>query len=124
MVLCPLYQVKDVDVMEISREAFEALKSYFNCLAHVGYKPYIEVEQLLVLLFIEEILTGPMSIMVTEDDYNDINNALYCLYGSCMIPYPAYLKSMAELNMRVIDRYRLTESGSLRTSSELFRTLS
>lgn len=110
--------------MEISREAFEALKSYFNCLANVGYKPYIEVEQLLALLFIEEILTGPMSIMVTEENYNDINNALYCLYGSCMIPYPAYLEGLAELNMRVNDRYRITESGLLRTSLDLFRILS
>lgn len=110
--------------MEISNEAYVALERYFNALSHIGYKSQEETEHLLIFLFIEEILTGPMSVFVTEQDYNAINNVLYCMYGSCTIPYPSYLRGMNEAYKKVNDRYRITESGILRSSYDLLRILS
>ena len=65
-----------------------SLERYFSSLSHIGYKSYSEVNKLLVLLFIEEILCGPMSEFITEEDRKSIYSATVCLYGSCMIPYP------------------------------------
>ena len=77
--------------MEITNISYEALKRYFKSLAILGYMKYEEVDKLLVLLSIEELLTGPLSIYITEEDYKVILNALDCLYGStCLIDLPSY----------------------------------
>ena len=50
------------------------------------------------------------SIVISKEDYEHLENALYCLYGtSCLIPYPDYcenpmflhLGDVAELSARV-----------------------
>ena len=39
----------------------------------------------------EEMLAGEMSCYVTQDDYRNIVNALYCLAGNtCMIDFPMF----------------------------------
>lgn len=106
--------------MELRNTSFEALMNYFACLEHFGYKSYNEVDKLIVLLCIEEILNGEMSYFMTASDYEELNNALYCLYGTCMIPYPTYLESMSDINKKV-DSYRITETGILRESYNLLR---
>ena len=108
----------------MENEAYEALTRYFNSLKYLGYKSYSEVEHLLCFLFIEEMLDGPMSEFITETDYNAISNLLYCLYGSCTIPYPTYLKGMAEVRNNTKDRYRYTETEVLRTIDKSLRVLS
>ena len=102
--------------MEITNDTFDATQRYFSVLSHMGYKPYKDVNKLLVLQFIEELLTGDMSFFITEADYNAINNALYCLYGTCMIPFPDYKRAVAEIVPRVLDEYRITESGVFRVT--------
>lgn len=109
--------------MEITNEAYDSIVRYFEGLSHLGYKSYNEVYHLLGMLFIEEILTGPMSEFVTDTDYKLINNAMYCLYGSCLIPYPAYLEGKSALNKRVMDSYRVTENEILRSSEDHLRVL-
>lgn len=109
--------------MELSNEAYNTLVQYFKGLNHIGYKSYTEVYQVLAFLFIEEILYGPMSFMVTDKDYKDINQALYCIYGSCLIPYPSYLKGMSSSNIRVKDNYRITESEILRSANYALRAV-
>lgn len=109
--------------MEITNEAYEALIQYFEGLTHTGYRSYNEVYQLLASLFIEEILCGPMSEFITEEDYKAIVNAMYCLYGSCLLPYPSYLEGMAKINKKVMDSYRITETNILRNSYNHLRTL-
>lgn len=107
--------------MEISKEAYEALIKYFNGLTHTGYRPYGEVYQLLALLFIEEILYGEMSMYITEEDYKAITDAMYCLYGSCLLPYPSYLEGRATIRNNVLDKYRTTETEILRNSNNHLR---
>lgn len=105
--------------VEITNDAFEATQRYFSVLSHMGYKPDREVDKLLILLFLEEMLTGSMSYFITEADYNEINNAMYCLYGTCMIPFPAYKQAASEVVPRVLDEYRITECGELRVTDTL-----
>lgn len=101
--------------MEITNDALNAVNKYFHTLTSLGYKKDKDVNNLIVLLFLEEFLCGPMSQFITEKDYNTIDKALYCLYGtSCMIPYPDYKKTHIDPTKSMPDRYRISEDGVLR----------
>lgn len=82
--------------MEFTHEISEALDRYFSILAHTGYKSYSQVYNLLVITFIEELLCGPMSEFITEEDYKTIHNSVACIYGSCMIPFPSYKEGLGD----------------------------
>lgn len=101
---------------EFTNEVYEALNRYFCTLTKTGYKSYTEVNQLLILTFMEELLYGPLSAYITEDDYKIITNSLDCLYGSCMIPYPVYKESFSNVVPKLPDKYRITENDILRIS--------
>ena len=101
--------------MELTNDVYDSVNKYFSSLKHLGYKPYSEVDKLLIFTFIEELLDGPMSLFITEEDYKSITNSLYCLYGSCMIPYPDYKKGIDPTINRVLEKYRITETGILRS---------
>ena len=82
--------MEDVDV-DILNNIFESTQAYFNTLSKLGYKKQGDVNKLLVYMFIGELLTGDMRHFITKEDYETIEKALYCLYGSsCLIPYPQY----------------------------------
>lgn len=105
-------------------EIYSSIKSYFNTLSHSGYKPYKEAIKLSILIFLEELLYGPMSVYITDDDYRAITKALYCLYGTCMIPFPAYLDEVAEVQNSSPNKYRISEDGILRvTEGSQFRSV-
>lgn len=74
--------------MVLHNKTYDALNNYFSLLSHTGYKSYNEVYKLLVLSFIEEMISGNMKEYITEEDYKYISSTMECLYGSCMIPYP------------------------------------
>lgn len=88
---------------------YNACVRYFTSLSHYGYQNETEVKKLLFYVFIQE-LVNTTSIAIPEDDYKDLENALYCIYGTtCLIPYPNYcnnpmyshLGDIAELSVRV-----------------------
>lgn len=67
----------------------KALTTYFNVLSSTGCVCYNDVNKLLLLSLIEEFISGPMSAFIDDKDYNSMNNALYCIFGtSCLMPYP------------------------------------
>lgn len=102
----------------LTKEVAGAVDRYMSILSHVGYKSYCAVNKLLVYLFIEEILTK-FSTAVTEDDYNSMANVLNCLYGSCMIPFPYYVKSTSEseeVPLFYYDYFRLSEDNNFRAT--------
>lgn len=110
--------------MEVTNDALNAVNKYFHTLSNLGYKKDKEVNSLIILLFLEEFLCSSMAQFITEQDYNTIDKALYCLYGtSCMIPYPDYKKTYIDVIKSMPDEYRIseneilrmTETGSLRT---------
>lgn len=74
--------------MVLHDKTYNSLNNYFLLLSHTGYKSYSEVYKLIVLSFIEEMISGNMKEYITEEDYKYISSAMECLYGSCIIPYP------------------------------------
>lgn len=101
--------------MEVTNDALNAVNKYFHTLSNLGYKKDKEVNSLIAYLFLEEFLCGSMSQFITERDYNTIDKALYCLYGtSCMIPYPDYERTHIDVIKSMPDEYRISEDGILR----------
>lgn len=107
----------------VTNTANEALRRYFNALSKLGYKNYSDVAKLLVLLFIEELLTSEFSFYVTEEDYRSITNALYCIMGNnCLIDLPSYTTydSLFHDNPNYLEyiRYRITEDSTIRNTED------
>lgn len=102
--------------MDLTNDVYNSVNKYFSLLSHTGYKPYTEVNNLLLYCFIEELLTGPMSFFVTEEDYKSIMNTLDCLYGTCMIPYPDYKNSVTAPINSMFDEYRVSDVNILRST--------
>lgn len=109
-----MFHLKVVDVMELVDDVFASVERYYNTLENTGYIPDKELFKLLAFIFIEEILYGELSQFVTERDYNSINKALNCLYGTCMVPYPDYLKGIDYKAERLLDEYRYSETDIIR----------
>ena len=75
---------------QVTNLAFEALKRYFNSLSKLGYRNNKEVIKLIVLLYIEEVLSNN-TITINEEEYNILSNTLNCLASStCLIDFPSY----------------------------------
>ena len=94
---------------------YNACLRYFTSLANYGFRSERDVKKL--LMYIQE-LVNTTSIVIPEDDYKHLENALYCLYGStCLIPYPnycerpmyAHLGDIVELSARVAKLEDLAE---------------
>ena len=100
--------------MELTDDVFASVERYYSTLNNTGYYPDKELFKLLAYIFIEEILYGELSVFVTDKDYNSINKALNCLYGTCMIPYPDYLKGIDYKADRLFDEYRYSETDIIR----------
>lgn len=82
---------------------------YFTSLGNYGYQSEADVKKLLFYVYIQE-LVNTTSIVISEEDYKTIENALYNMYGTtCLMPYPdycerpmyAHLGDIAELSKRV-----------------------
>ena len=70
---------------------YDAVCAYFNHLCNTGYTPYKNVEKLLVMSSIRRLVDCDFRGHLNKEDYNKINAALNCLYGSsCLLPYPDY----------------------------------
>lgn len=100
---------------------------YFTSLSKLGKRDYNDVYKLLLYDAVVSILEGKMSIFVTEDDYNAMQEVLYCLYGStCLIPYPEYITEDVRAELTVLritehDDFRLTENDELRRTENYDR---
>ncbi len=96
---------------------YNACLRYFMSLANYGFRSERDVKKLLMYVYIQE-LVNTTSIVIPEEDYKHLENALYCLYGStCLIPYPnycerpmyAHLGDIVELSARVAKLEDLAE---------------
>lgn len=75
----------------VTIQANTAISRYFHILSTFGFINQVKTNKLILLLYLEDILTN-YSENITEDDYRVIGNALNCLTGSnCLIPYPEYI---------------------------------
>lgn len=108
--------MEDVAV-DILDNIYKSSKTYFNTLTKLGYKKQDDVNKLLVYTFIGDMLTGNMRHFITKEDYEAIEKALYCLYGSsCLIPYPQYVNSDYLFGHLTDGILRSTEDYVLRTT--------
>ena len=90
---------------------FNAISQYYAVLCKLGYYSYDSVLKLLVLCFYRDFTLQDYRGILSKEDYQEIERALNCLFGSnCLIPYPDYLKmgklhlgEMTELAQRIKD---------------------
>lgn len=107
----------------------EALGRYFKTLIHYGYVKLTNLDKLLVLTYVEEILTDRFQVDVSEEEYQEMSKALMCIMGSnCLIPYAQYVNRESDGLVHSYDSQvwmrntevgtegdiRLSESGELR----------
>lgn len=70
--------------INLSNLSYEALQRYFTRLHQFGYMNYNNVEQLIVFLYIQEILSDNE---LEQDELAVVEKALDCIQGnSCLIP--------------------------------------
>lgn len=109
---------------QVTNIALNALKNYFNSLSKLGYKNDKEVGKLLVLLYIEEIVTSGLNTL-TEEEFNVIMNTLNCLASStCLIEFPSYFV-YDDITHDTLNNFsfRITEDSNIRVcEQEVIRT--
>lgn len=72
---------------------YNAITQYYTALSKLGYYKYGDVFSLLVLCFLNDFVYQDYRGTLSKSDYDIIEKALNCLFGSnCLIPYPDYLK--------------------------------
>ena len=109
----------------LTEQLHSALQRYFSSLATFGYKSEGDTKKLLIFMYLTDMLQGPFTQYLTEDDYDLFNIALYTLYGTtCLLPYPMYAVNASILNTKRIGfSLRFTEPEQIRTTQGLlFRT--
>lgn len=115
---------RDVAVLDdLTKGVAQSFDNYMSLLGSIGYASQCAVNKLLVYSFIEEIFEK-FSTYITEEDYNILAEALNCLYGTCMIPYPYFINDDATSDSTdfIPVEYRITEDKVMRiTEDNLFR---
>ena len=103
-----------------SNYILKSLSSYFNYLAKLGYKNYTEVNELIVLLFIDELLNNNYVDLINEEDYSSICKAITCILGtSCLLPYPEYIKKTG-VGTETISLFRLHENNNNKVTEDSY----
>lgn len=109
---------------KLIEQLHQAIQRYFSSLSVFGYKNENDLKKLLIFLYLTDMLQGPFTQYITEEDYNLISRSLYCLYGTtCLLPYPVFAVNTSILNStRVGFTLRFTENEQIRlTEGSLFR---
>lgn len=88
---------EDVDV---ESKILESIDRYYNSLKVLGYKPQKDVNTLLVLSFVNKLLSWDTANFITDKDYQSIDRALNCIYGSCLVPFPEYRNCLSQLKYK------------------------
>lgn len=100
----------------------EAFSRFYKTLERYGYVKDVDVHRLLALSYIEELLSGSLNVLISDEEYDIIRRVLLCLTGSnCLIPYPAYLNLQEDSLIRpwlATKWLRYTESDVIRISEE------
>lgn len=89
--------------MDLTDNLHTSLERYFTLLSKQGYINNSSVNKLIIMLFIEEILTGPMSLLITSEDYDYISKAITCLHGDCLMPYNLYESTVVNINKTIAE---------------------
>lgn len=106
--------------MELTNLTLDSIIKYFNIVSKLGYKEYNDVYKVLILIFIEELLTSDFSYFINEKDYKTISNSINCLLGSsCLINMPLYNTYDSLLHEKKFDLItRITEDYLIRITED------
>lgn len=105
--------------VDITKIVSKGINNYYDSLSILGYRPQSDIDKLIVLMFIEEVLTQDMRIFVTEEDYKVIDKALNCLYGDCLVPFPQYKAGkLSSFTDGGIVSPRITEGSNIRVTED------
>lgn len=106
---------------KVTKVAVDSIRGYYNSLSTFGYSSYVNVGNLLILTFLEELLDCHSVNYMTEEDYNTIIRALYNITDSRYnIDYPSYAAYINQsMNLRVDDsgNFRISEQSILMTKA-------
>lgn len=81
---------------------YNILSNYFKHLSNTGYYKQTELNKMILYITILDLLNNDFRGLISNEDYNIINKALYCLYGSsCLIPFPDYYNNKTKKIMYV-----------------------
>ena len=108
-------------VVAMGDRLYNALSKYFTVLSNTGYMNKTDTLKLYVYVTIVRLFYTVFREYITEQDYEIIDKALYCLYGSnCLISYPDFCTgedkdiSMDSLyNQEFVGEYILPELNRL-----------
>lgn len=106
--------------MDVINFTSDTLDRYFSSLELTGQVLWDTTKKLLVLVFIEEMMSNPFIIYYTTNE-DDIarQNALNCLYGtSCIIKYPKCEGNTPMYVFNALEYPRITEDDILRHTED------
>lgn len=113
----------DADMMKYDLLLNSSLTRYIRTLEYYGYIKDLSIDKLLILSYIQEILSGAYEINISEAEYFLIRRAVLCLMGSdCLIPYIEYASERWDNITHpssVRANLRETEDASLRSTESL-----
>lgn len=104
----------------ISEVCLKSLDKYYNSLYKLGYMKDSEVVSLIVINYLEELLSNYFHDFVNEEDYRDIISAIYnTIESSCIIEFPDYEEYDRMFNEELLDFVGLlTEDSLLRLDTQ------
>lgn len=106
------------EAVDVTNFTSGTLDRYFSSLELTGQVLWDTTKKLLVLVFIEEMMSNPFIIYYTTNE-DDIarQNALNCLYGtSCIIKYPKCEGNTPMFVFNTNDILRITEDDIIRST--------
>lgn len=67
---------------------FTRLDHYFHTLSALGYYPERDVNRLLFLIHTHKMTREDYQGLLSPEDYRHIEQAIYRLFGDCLLPFP------------------------------------
>lgn len=71
--------------METTLKTLDSINKYFDILSKTGYVNYSVVNKLLVMSFVDALLTSPLAEFISEEDKGIIFKKTEYLYRECLI---------------------------------------
>lgn len=73
--------------METTLKTLDSINKYFDILSKTGYVNYSVVDKLLVMSFVDALLTSPLAEFISEEDRGIILKKIEYLYRECLISH-------------------------------------
>lgn len=103
------------------KSLLDSLNIYFKTLSVLGYMNYNNVNKLIVLIFIQEMLKGLFSNVLSEADLQTIQRVVSNIYGrACLLPFPQ-IDRQSDLRYRFGSNiFRVSEDDILRVTEDYY----